>query len=437
MLLLWFFLLTCLAAAAEKLVQVSAPEFQEITQIIVSNITEITSPPLNPRQEIETLNLQHRLSRRTGKWNASHPRHRLLMALYGFSRYKQLNLAETKKSRDMYKHVPKAQKNLVEKVIGYTKKLNTVEHLFEENNFLAADVLREGMEYYGISQEELDAFIKDMEKDKKNPDRTSVVQAMKHFVRDWSEEGRFEREGAFRCILSNLEGLERSDEKPLRLLAPGAGAGRLGYEIDALGGFEVTINEWSAYMNLVHRYAAQIPTSNSISYHPYIDWWSHHATASDMQRSVIFPDWTPRTMPLNSSLVMVEGDFSTVFHDTNFETYDIIVTLFFIDTARNLMSYLETIHRLLKSGGTWINLGPLLYGTGPWLQLSVDEILKVSEELGFVFAVDGEEEGVCGFLTPGDGLEGKTRSLYVPYAQNERGLSRNAYDAQFWRARKV
>ncbi|KAL4947082.1 N2227-like protein-domain-containing protein [Aspergillus filifer] len=434
--LLWVLLLTCFAVAAEKLVEVSAPEFQEITQIIVSNITEIT-PSANPRQEVENLNLQTRLSRATGKWNASHPRHRLLMALYGFTRYKQLNLAEVKKWRDMYKHVPKTQKNIVERVIGYTKKLNAVEDLFEENDLLAADVLRVGMEYYGISADELDAFVKEMEKEKKNPDRTSVVQAMKHFVRDWSEEGNFEREGSFRCILSNLAGMERSDEKPLRLLAPGAGAGRLGYEIDALGGFEVTINEWSAYMNLIHRYATQISIPNSISYHPYIDWWSHHATTSDMQRSVIFPDWAPGTATSSSSVVMVEGDFTTVFPDTDSGTYDIIATLFFIDTARNLMSYLETIHRLLKPGGTWINLGPLLYGTGPWLQMSVDEILKVSEELGFVFDVDPEEEGVCGSPTKGDGLDGKARGLYVPYAQNERGLSRNAYDAQFWRARKV
>jgi N2227-like protein len=31
------------------------------------------------------------------------------------------------------------------------------------------------------------------------------------------------------------------------------------------------------------------------------------------------------------------------------------------DTAPVVMDYIETIHRLLKPGGVWINLGPLLY----------------------------------------------------------------------------
>ncbi|KAL3494965.1 N2227-like protein-domain-containing protein [Aspergillus germanicus] len=353
------------------------------------------------------------------------------MALYGFSRYKEKNLAEVKRWRDLYKHVPQKQKTFVEKTVGYTRKLNTVEHLFEDNDKIAANIVRHALEFYDVSQSELDEFIKEVEKEKKTPDRTSVVQAMKHFVRDWSEEGIIERQDSFPCVLKHLADMDRS-ERPLRVLAPGAGAGRLGYEIDALGDFEVTLNEWSAYMNLVHRYATQVSTPNSITYHPYIDWWSHHATTREMQRGVTFPDWIPST----SKVVMVEGDFTSVFPDSESGTYDVLVTLFFIDTARNLMAYLETIHRLLKPGGTWINLGPLLFGTGPWLQFSVDEIVLVSEALGFEFEID-HEENICGSQTPGEGLEGKVKSLYVPYGQNARGLSRNAYDAQFWRAKKV
>ncbi|KAL2845292.1 N2227-like protein-domain-containing protein [Aspergillus pseudoustus] len=355
------------------------------------------------------------------------------LSLWGFSRYKERNLAEVKRLRDLYKHVPKAQKAFVEKTVAYTRKLNTVEHLFEDNDKIAADIVRHALEFYEIPQTELNEFIKDVEKEKKSPDRTSVVQAMKHFVRDWSEEGIIERVDSFPCILGHLADMDRSEERPLRVLAPGAGAGRLGYEIDALGGFEVTLNEWSAYMNLVHRYATQVPTPNSLTYYPYIDWWSHHATTTEMQRGVTFPDWIPSV----SRVVMVEGDFTTAFSDSSESgTYDVLVTLFFIDTARNLMSYLETIHRLLKPGGTWINLGPLLYGTGPWLQFSLDEIVAVSEGLGFEFIVD-TEDGSCGKSTPGGGLDGKVKSLYVPYGQNARGLSRNAYDAQFWRATKV
>ncbi|KAL2869475.1 N2227-like protein-domain-containing protein [Aspergillus lucknowensis] len=418
--------------ASATIAEPEPEEWQDITKVIVANITSLEDR--STRQAEEYSRLQDRLAR-SASWNVNHPRHRLLTALHGFSRYKERNLAEVKRWRNLYKHVPKAQKTVVERIVGYTRKLNTVEHLFEENDKIASEIVRYGLDYYNISQAELDEFVAEAEKEKKVADRTSVVQAMKHFVRDWSEEGFIERRDAFPCILGYLARMDRSEERPLRVLVPGAGAGRLGYEIDALGAFEVTLNEWSAYMNLVHRYATQGPAPNSLAYHPYIDWWSHHATTADMLRAVTFPDWIPST----SRVVMVEGDFTTVFsgEDSDSGTYDVIVTLFFIDTARNIMSYLETIHRLLKPGGMWMNLGPLLYGTGPWLQLSLDEIVLLSEAVGFEFEVDEADRG-CGNPTPGvGGLDGKVRSLYVPYGQNARGLSRNAYDAQFWRARRV
>ena len=34
---------------------------------------------------------------------------------------------------------------------------------------------------------------------------------------------------------------------------------------------------------------------------------------------------------------------------------------FFIDCAHNILQFVQVIHRVLKSGGVWINLGPLLY----------------------------------------------------------------------------
>ena len=41
--------------------------------------------------------------------------------------------------------------------------------------------------------------------------------------------------------------------------------------------------------------------------------------------------------------------------------WDAVLTCFFIDTAQNIVSYIETIARLLREGGVWINLGPLLF----------------------------------------------------------------------------
>jgi hypothetical protein len=62
--------------------------------------------------------------------------------------------------------------------------------------------------------------------------------------------------------------------------------------------------------------------------------------------------------------------------------------------------------------------------------LSLDEILEVVGEWGFEF-LEGDE--ACGKVT----LEGrKVRGKMASYAFNVKDLSRNAYRAQSWVARK-
>ena len=41
------------------------------------------------------------------------------------------------------------------------------------------------------------------------------------------------------------------------------------------------------------------------------------------------------------------------------ETWDCVVTCYFIDTAHNVIAYIENISKILKPGGYWINLGTL------------------------------------------------------------------------------
>jgi SAM-dependent methyltransferase len=299
------------------------------------------------------------------------------------------------------------------------------------------------MQFYNIDHEELNEHINKATQDGRQADKMSVSQTLKHFVRDWAEEGSKERNEAFPCILSTLESLKASydSDAPLKVLLPGSGLGRLGHEVANLGGtlqsplintltnliagFEVTLNEWSMYMNIGYRFINTQPTENQVTIHPFIDGMSHHAKTSDMFRGLSIP-----SSPPNPDVLLVEGDFNSAFNCQEGH-YDIIVTHFFIDTARNLMAYFDTIHRLLKPGGAWVNFGPLLYGTGPFVQLSLDEILAVVEEMGFEFENLSEE---CGELT----FDGKkVRSKQSEYGFNRKALTRNAYLAQAWLVRKM
>ena len=63
------------------------------------------------------------------------------------------------------------------------------------------------------------------------------------------------------------------------------------------------------------------------------------------------------------------------------------MTCFFLDTAHNIITYIETIYKIIKEGGIWINLGPLLYhfedGHEPSVELPLDKVLDIIKSTGF------------------------------------------------------
>ena len=302
------------------------------------------------------------------------------------------------------------------------------------------------MQHYQISQEELASFIASIEandrKDKPKPDKTSMSQALKHIVRDWSTEGFHEWSGSYAIIkeslfflfprqLNNSNRAYNTTQPSLRILLPGSGLNRIAHEVARLGqDVQVTANEFSPYMNIVYNYVSTIRVPFSMQFHPYIDSWSHQPSRTELYRRVHAPD----TLPCLSEVVLVEGDFLRIFNDDKGQhwsaTQDVLITHFFLDTARNVLSYMENIHRLLRPGGAWVNLGPLLWSYNAELQLSLDEVVRLAEAMGFDFLE----------TSPGFGPETipglKVRSIHAPYGYNSRALSENAYKAQFWVAIK-
>ncbi|KAF1925979.1 N2227-domain-containing protein [Didymella exigua CBS 183.55] len=380
-----------------------------------------TGEPLRHRRE--KAHLMKRMSRKHGTWNTAHPRYRLLEALYGFAKYRERNMAELDRWRARYG-------KMLEKAVDYKRKLRNIEQQIYENEVLCNAIVDYATTFYGIEQKELAAHIKDAEKAGRVADRIGPSQTLKHFVRDWADDGSKERDDAFPCILTTLSALAPPAASPrLRILLPGSGLGRLGTEIANLGRFQVTLNEYSMAMNIAYRFLTSTPAQH-FAFHPFVDALSHHSTTANLLRRVDAPNAPP-----NPDVLLVEGDFNTAFNDQQ-AAFDVVVTHFFIDTARNLVAYFDTIHRLLAPGGRWVNLGPLLYGTAPLVQLSLDEIVAVVEAMGFEFEDVG---GQCGALSfeGEEGGRGKVRWMEAEYGFDPRALVRNAYKAQVWVVRKV
>ncbi|CAL9708556.1 unnamed protein product [Knipowitschia caucasica] len=267
----------------------------------------------------------------------------------------------------------------------------------------------------------------DMEEPKRHPSSTfdmdKLKSTIKQFVRDWSETGRAERDSCYQPIIKEIQRLfpsDRCDVSTVSVLVPGAGLGRLAWEIARLG-YICQGNEWSFYMLFSSNFVLnRCEKVNSLTLYPWIHQFSNHKKSSDQTRAIQFPDVNPQSLPPTSDFSMVAGDFVEVY--TEQDSWDCVATCFFIDTAHNVIEYIETIWKILKPGGAWINLGPLLYhfenmANELSVELSYEDLKAAIVNLGFQIEVERE-------------------SVLATYTENEHSMLRYVYDCVFFVARK-
>ncbi|KAF9075559.1 N2227-like protein-domain-containing protein [Rhodocollybia butyracea] len=324
--------------------------------------------------------------------------------------------------------------------IGYPKKLDRLTEIIELNGKVTDGIVTAMKRSYTLdSSASWDAWLA-LSSTYKEPLIDSrclsrIREVLKHFVRDWSDAGLSERTVIFEPILSVLSMLSSSSRAHKRVLVPGSGLCRLAYDISTLG-YDTTACELSGYMNGAFRFLLDPETTTTTSQHevhPYGHWWSHSRNIVDLFRGVRFPDVIPRlAMDAEVGLHLKEGDFLTLELGTP-NSYDYVVTLFFIDTSVNILSTLERIHTLLKPGGIWINLGPLLWCSDAQarLELSLEEVFEAMGAVGFVIVggTDGNDDDEPDCM--------KRRSISCEYTHDEQAMMRWIYEAEFWVAKKV
>ena len=312
---------------------------------------------------------------------------------------------------------------------------------------------------------------------------------LRQLYRDWSAEGAEERNASYGPILralddefSSIADRESSfdtsisngtihvspahnDKSQIRVLVPGAGLGRLVFEI-CRAGYTVEGNEIS-YHQLLTSSLMLNHTSSTEQYtlYPWATSFSNHVTRQDQLQKVMVPDVHPGTALHASSegqtthafdrMGMTAADFCVLYKGEEYKEYfDAVTTVFFIDTAPNLIAYIETVRNCLKRNGVWINLGPLLWhfesrseglekfrggvqgksnraddvvssegsenlgiGDPGSVELSDDEVVKLVEHFGFV--VQKRERPEMGYI------------------QNPKSMLQSIYRPSFWVARKV
>lgn len=201
-----------------------------------------------------------------------------------------------------------------------------------------------------------------------------VRTVLRQFVRDWADEGIAERESQYGPLLSALErfvpvsAASRAGRGPLpRVACPGSGLSRLPFEA-ARRGYSAQGNEFSYHMLQGSKWVlneTEAVKTNTI--YPFVLSLAHRGKARDHVRGVQIPDVCPSevlcpggVMAVGQEFSMCAGEFVEVYQDQKAE-WEAVLTCFFVDTAKNVFLYIRTIANMVRPGGLWSNIGPLLY----------------------------------------------------------------------------
>lgn len=344
-----------------------------------------------------------------------------------------------------------------------------VDDAIDSNADIAEAILQAGLSMYGIDPDD------DSWKHQATPrDMDKARSTIRQLFRDWSEQGTRELEAAFGPIKKLLDEFlpHEADSEPTvgryrnRILVPGAGLGRLVFDLIALG-YTVEGNEISYHQLIASNYI--LNCTQQAGQHTLYPWalaFSNHRKRSDQLRAVKIPhvnlaaelESTSRDSEPHYSerMSMSAGDFCVIYRQPQqANTFDSVVTCFFIDTAPNVINYIETIRNCLTPGGIWINVGPLLwhFESAPTpaekeaarssaadgssteaeqsglenqgiadpgsFELSNDEVVALVQQLGFEILRHDENPGIS-----------------AVYIQDDQSMLTNNYQPSIWTAKK-
>ncbi len=307
-----------------------------------------------------------------------------LAVLNHFSEYATRHQLILRKYHNDLNGLPEEDTKLISK---YYPKLESISKLIDENRLVLDQITAS----HQNALTDLNQIAKDSNCWKKVMASLSSQRAqenirslLRQFVRDWSLEGGPERLACYGPVLSVLEKEGKGKKETLKVLVPGAGLGRLVYEISHLG-FDCQGNEFSLFMLLPSEWILNSDLSaESIAIYPWLFPFSNHTSINGQCRPVMIPDIVPAA-PKTGCMSMTAGDFLQAY--TEASEWNYIVTCFFLDTAKNIVEYIRRIHLLLKPGGVWINHGPLLYhfegSSDISIELSLEEVKDVMGAVGF------------------------------------------------------
>ena len=299
----------------------------------------------------------------------------------------------THRRRQNFYALPTAQwQMLAAPPFSLLSKFDHVDDAIDANAELASEMLKTALSSFGLDHlksatgletPELSSFenaddeaprLTDWHNTAKPSDIDKARSTIRQLYRDWSHEGSTERKACYDPVIQDvIKAFWHSPRKPdVKILVPGAGLGRLVFEL-CRRGYTVQGNEISYHQLIASNWVLNhINKGQQFDLYPFALEFSNVVNRDHQLKKVKVPDVHPgstledvfgrATANAADRMSMTAADFVVLYGDEEHkDMFDAVVTVYFIDTAPNLIRYIETIRNCLKEGGLWINLGPLLW----------------------------------------------------------------------------
>ena len=211
-------------------------------------------------------------------------------------------------------------------------------------------------------------------------------------AREWTEEGREEREKSIKPIIEELKKFYNYEDKTLmgkgiNILVIGNRFGRMTYELLKLG-YNVEANERGFYFLLTSNYLFNYSKKNENCICPRINSFCSSFTEESVTKKIYFPEIDIREELKNISKdkLKITKRYFEVEYKGKKDLFDGVITLFSTEEAINIINFTEIVNNVLKKGGIWINIGSLanIYSkNGGGIDLTWDEWKHVIINSGF------------------------------------------------------
>ena len=325
--------------------------------------------------------------------------------------------------------------------------LDRIDEAIDSNATIALEIMNAALASFGFPLGRTD-----WHNTARSSDLDKARSTVRQFYRDWSAEGDEERRACYGPVLSALEKAFEGvkDKSAVNVLVPGAGIGRLVYEI-CKAGYTVEGNEISYHALMASNWALnQIDPDQQFDLYPFALDFSNVVSRKDQLKAVKIPDvHTGAELSAvgaagGDRMSMTASDFLLLYGDRECQAkFDVVATVFFVDTAPNVIRYIETIRNCLKEGGIWVNLGPLLWHFADRAPVDPEE----NAQLGQRDEKTGIEEAGSFELTEEEmllmiermGFEvtmHEIRNDGKGYIQNPNSMLQNVYSTSHWIAKK-